>query len=502
MFKGLRLRLTATYIAAALGLVLLMGLGTYGLLRFYFQSDNDGALRYRVALEYDSLGIGLPPELQAAKESWESRQSELADTSALPPGLAKKAQGGQTSATGEEGELTDGGEGPPWKAYPDAELAPLFVLHLDSSGNLVADASSTEGDPPTPVAESQKAATATPDVRTATLTDGSEVRVATYRLPASAVSESQPIAYIQAGRLLADQNRVLSQILLTVLLACGGAAVVVGLVSWYLAGRSLGPAAKAWEQQQIFVANASHELRAPVTLIRASTEYALRQYAATGAVAETPGRETSPDPSMAEVLTDVVTETDHLSRLVDDLLLLSRIDAGKLELETGPLPVAELFSDIGHAFGRLAEEKGVTLQADSDGTVVRADRTRLRQIILILLDNALRYTPPEGAIRLDARAEGRRVIISVADTGAGIAAEDLPHVLDRFYQGGARPDEDRGSGLGLSIAKTLVEAQKGRIDVASRTGEGTRVTLSLPRADSPRRARGSSAGPADQEAAT
>jgi signal transduction histidine kinase len=488
MFRGLRLRLTATYIAAALGLVLLMGLGTYGLLRFYFQSDNDGALRYRVALEYATLGVGLPPELQAAKESWESRHSEVADDSALPPGLAKKTQGSETRTTGEQGESDDGGAGPPWKAYPDAELAPLFVLHLDSSGNLVPEVSLTEGDTPTPVAESQKAAAATPDLRTATLTDGTEVRVATYRLPAAAVSSSQPIAYIQVGRLLDDQNYVLDQILLTVLLACGGAAAVVGLVSWYLAGRSLGPAAKAWEQQQIFVANASHELRAPVTLIRASTEYALRQWATTRTVAEPPGGEPSPDPSLTEVLTDVVTETDHLSRLVDDLLLLSRIDARKLELEIGPLPVAELFSDISHAFGRLAEEKGVTLKVDSDAAIVRADRTRLRQIILILLDNALRYTPPEGVITLDSHIQGRKVVIAVADTGAGIAAEDLPHVLDRFYQGRTPADENRGSGLGLSIAKTLVEAQKGRIDVVSSSGEGTRVTLSLPRVDPPRRA--------------
>ena len=103
---------------------------------------------------------------------------------------------------------------------------------------------------------------------------------------------------------------------------------------------------------------------------------------------------------MVEVLTDVVTETDHLSRLVDDLLLLSRIDAGKLELEITSLPIADLLSEIGHSFGRLAEEKGVTLQTSADASRVRADHTRLRQIILILLDNALRHTPSQGTITL------------------------------------------------------------------------------------------------------
>ncbi len=459
MFKGLRLRLTATYIAAALGLVLLMGLGTYGLLRFYFQSDNDAALRYRVALEYESLGIELPPELEAAKESWGSRHSEMVTASDLPPGLAKKTQGGNTSTTGEAGESDDEGAGPPWGSYPDSELAPQFVLHLDSNGKLIADASVAETEQPTPVVEGYEAATNAPDVRTAALADEREVRVATYRLPTSAVSESQPIAYVQAGRLLVDQNHVLGQILLTVLLACGGAAVVVGVASWYLAGRSLGPARKAWEQQKVFVANASHELRAPVTLIRASTEYALRQCSTTGTVTEPPGGAASPDPGMAEVLTDVVTESDHLSRLVDDLVLLSRIDAGKIDLEVQPLAVNELFSDISRSFGRLAEERGVILQTSSDSSVVRADYTRLRQIILILLDNALRYTPPGGTITLEAQAEGRRVVIAVADTGTGIASEDLPHVFERFYQAGTAQAGNRESGLGLSIAKTLMEAQ-------------------------------------------
>jgi signal transduction histidine kinase len=474
MFKGLRFRLTATYIVAALGLVLLMGLGTYGLLGYYFQSDNDAALQYRVALEYETLGIELPPDLEAAREDWKSRHIYVEAATALPPGQARKAASVGADELGDEG-------GPPWMTYPDSELAPQFVLHLDSNGNLIADASTVEDELPTPIAEGYEAAVEAPDIRTATLADGSDVRVATYPLPASAVSFSQPIAYVQAGRLVADQNHVLGQILLTVLLSCGGAAIVVGLASWYLAGRSLGPARKAWEQQQIFVANASHELRTPVTLIRASAEYALRQYPAKGTVAEASDVGDSPDPSVAEILTDVITESDHLSRLVDDLVLLSRIDAGKIELEIQPLSIEELFSDISRSFGRLAEQKGVTFGSIAGEGAVRADRTRLRQVILILLDNALRHTSSGGTISLGASADGRKVNITVADTGAGIAPEDLPRIFDRFYQARSATCDNRGSGLGLSIAKSLAETLKGRIDIASRLGEGTQVTLSLPR---------------------
>jgi signal transduction histidine kinase len=474
VFNGLRLRLTATYIAAALGLVILMGLGTYGLLHFYFQSDNDAALRYRVALEYDTLGIELPADLQTAKKDWLSRHSEADTESALPPGLAR--------ATPDVEADDRGGGGPPWKTYPDSELAPQFVLHLDSNGALLADAASAEQEPATPIAEGYKAASSAPDVRTATLADGRKVRVATYRLPASAVSSDQPVAYVQAGRLLADQNHVLGQILLTVLLACGGAAITVGLASWYLAGRSLRPAQKAWEQQQVFVANASHELRAPVTLIRASAEYALRECPSADTAQEPAAKQASPGPNIAEVLADVITETDHLSRLVDDLVLLSRIDAGKIELDIRSLAVAELFADISRSFARLADERGVTLNVGSDAVVARADYTRLRQIVLILLDNALQHTPTGGTITLEARAEERRVAICVADTGAGIAPDDLRHVFERFYQARSAAGGRSGSGLGLSIARGMAEALKGELQITSRLGEGTRVTLSLPSA--------------------
>jgi signal transduction histidine kinase len=372
MFNGLRLRLTATYIAAALGLVVLMGLGTYGLLHFYFQSDNDAALRYRVALEYESLGVDLPLDLEAAKKNWQSRHGEVATESALPPGLARKDQEVEPDDSG------DDGAGPPWMTYPDSELAPQFVLHLDARGNLLADLSSSENEPPVPIAEGYAAALIAPDVRTATLADGREVRVATYRLPSSVTSNDQPIAYVQAGRLLADQNHVLGQILLTVLLACGGAAILVGLASWYLAGRSLGPARRAWEQQQVFVANASHEFRAPVTLIRASAEYALRECSAANTAGEPAGVQASPASKVTDVLADVITETDHLSRMVDDLVLLSRADAGKMELDIRSIPLADLFADISRSFGILAAERQVALQTKSDAAVARGDYTRLR----------------------------------------------------------------------------------------------------------------------------
>jgi signal transduction histidine kinase len=481
MFKGLRLRLTATYTLAALGLVLLAGLGTYGLLGYYFQSDNDAALRYRVALEYESLGVALPHDLEAAKANWEASHAETDLTAALPPGLARQTGGSDVDES--EGERG----GPPWADYPDSALAALFVLRLAEDGSVVTSVASA-GDPaPAPIAEGLRSANATPDVRTVSLGGGGEIRVATYRLPSAAVSGTQPIAYVQVGRMLTDQNHLLGEVLIAVLLACAGAAVAVGAASWYLAGRSLRPALEAWDRQQAFVANASHELRTPVTLIRASAEYALKQHKALTRAKSGEGV-VGTDPTIASVFADVLTETDHLGRLVDDLLLLSRIDAGKLELTVTSVPVPDLLEGVGRSFGRLADEKRVTLHTSAEDVSARADPTRLRQVILILLDNALRHTPPHGSISLQARSEGRRVVVVVADTGSGIDPQEVSRVFDRFYQARKADEESAGTGLGLAIAKSLVERQKGRIHITSRLGEGTTVTLQLPRASRASRA--------------
>jgi signal transduction histidine kinase len=241
----------------------------------------------------------------------------------------------------------------------------------------------------------------------------------------------------------------------------------LGAASWWLAGRSLIPTQRAWEQQQTFVANASHELRTPVTLMRASAEVALRGLPA-------------PDVDRRELLEDILHECDHMSRLVEDLLLLSRLDAGRLKLERSAVPLAELLADVQRQTGRLAGEKGVRLSASSPSGIAWGDPTRLRQVLLILLDNALRHTPPGGSITVEAQPQGRHIQIAVADTGTGIAREHLPHVFERFYRADtARGGDGGSSGLGLAIAKGLVEAQGGQIRLGSQPGRGTRVVVTL-----------------------
>jgi signal transduction histidine kinase len=347
----------------------------------------------------------------------------------------------------------------------DGELAAIFVLPLSSDGRLLFDPNPYTP-PITPDTDAVAAAlTLGSDLRTIRTADESSVRLLTYRM-----TRSDGPAVLQMGRILNDQERVLSQ-LLSGLLGLGGVSVVLlGVGSWWLAGRSLHPAQQAWERQQAFIANASHELRAPLTLMRASTEVALRSLP-------------PDDADNRELLGDVVQECDHMTRLVEDLLLLSRLDTGRLKLERSIIDLHDLLGEVQRQVGRLAAARDIQLCLEQTNGSVWGDPTRLRQVLLIVLDNALRYTPPGGTIRVSTMLRRRHVQITVADSGAGIAPEHVTHLFERFYRvDSARGVGNGGAGLGLSIARALVEAQQGWIMITSELGRGTQVTIALPTA--------------------
>ena len=182
-----------------------------------------------------------------------------------------------------------------------------------------------------------------------------------------------------------------------------------------------------------------------------------------------------------QLLDDVLQECDHMNKLVNDLLMLSRLDSGRLILENETISLPEFIQEIHRQLLRLAEQQGVRLELGPLEGAILGDATRIRQVLLILLDNALRNTSPGGVIRLETIPQGRYVHIIVSDTGRGIPAEHLPHVFERFYKVNDTPDsEHRRSGLGLSLARMFVEAQGGRIQIASQEGQGTTVTLRMP----------------------
>ena len=245
-----------------------------------------------------------------------------------------------------------------------------------------------------------------------------------------------------------DQDRVLNQYLIGLVTISVLSTALLGFSSWWLSGRSLGPAQQAWNQQQAFVSNASHELRTPLTFIRATADYALRQ---------------NPETEPAGYLQDILQECDYMNNLVDDLLMLSRLDSHRLELKREVIDLDLLLKEIEGQFSKLTRAKDIALVVNSTEGKLLGDPVRLRQVILILLDNALRFTPPSGKIHLATQETGKQRQIWVSDSGVGIPPEHLNHIFERFYQvEGQGIDDPRNNGLGLSIAKGLIEAQGGR----------------------------------------
>ena len=246
--------------------------------------------------------------------------------------------------------------------------------------------------------------------------------------------------------------------------------------------------AAADRARRAFVANVSHELRTPVAIIQGHLERLLetdpRQAVLAGNDRHGPNLPSAIDPTPTDALATMHQETLTLSRLIDDLFTLARLEETALPVEAAPVRLDELAAEAVEGLRTLAwQQRKVTVQtliARGLPPVV-ADRTRTRQVLNNLLYNALRHTPEGGLIIVDAAAHPNRglVEVSVADTGVGIAPEELVSVFDRFYRGERRQGGD-GTGLGLHIVKQLVEAQRGTVAVASEPGRGTTFRFTLP----------------------
>ncbi|HSB70197.1 MAG TPA: ATP-binding protein [Candidatus Methylomirabilis sp.] len=236
----------------------------------------------------------------------------------------------------------------------------------------------------------------------------------------------------------------------------------------------------AFAQVRNFSSDASHELRTPLTVLKGEIEVALR----------------SPrDPEeYRSVLASALEEVERMSRLVEDLLMLSRADAGALRWERGPVELDRLVEEIAKQGEILGRGRDVRVGIEAlEPLVVQGDEQRLRQLLLNLLDNAVKYTLPGGRVTLSLRQVTSSnpvpiplnpwVEIAVRDTGIGIPAEALPRIFERFYRvDQARGREAGGAGLGLCIAKTIAEAHGGRIEVESTPGTGSTFTVLLPMA--------------------
>ena len=233
----------------------------------------------------------------------------------------------------------------------------------------------------------------------------------------------------------------------------------------------IGRLERAFNQQRRFVADASHELRTPVSVIRSITDVALSQ------------------PSSSEedelVLKEINAESERLGKLINDLLVLARADEGRVQLDHDTVQLDLLASDVVDSMEALAAERGITLiVGELQPATVLGDAARLIQVIMSLVDNALTYTNTGGTVTLSVKATLTHALLVVRDTGIGIAPADQAYIFERFYRTDpARSRAAGGSGLGLSIVAWVVRVHNGEVSVESRPGQGSTFTVMLPLED-------------------
>jgi len=261
------------------------------------------------------------------------------------------------------------------------------------------------------------------------------------------------------------EQRTLST-LLVVLLVGGLAAVALAIAGgWLYAARALVPIRDSLRRQREFAADASHELRTPLTVLRASVDD-LRRHAS------------QPVSAVGTALEDMTAEVDHMTELVDGLLLLARADSGVVELQREEVDLADAAAAALGELTPVAHEHGIQLSLDAQPMVITGDFGRLRQLAVILVDNAIRHAGRPADVRVAVHREGASAVLRVDDSGQGIRAEDRAHVFERFWRGSEAPAG--GLGLGLAIASWIAERHGGSISATERPGGGARFEVRLP----------------------
>lgn len=342
--------------------------------------------------------------------------------------------------------------------------------------------------------------------------EGDGIRLAVQSLTIPQENKSYVIVVSQPLDSLSEELEILRDILLA---AVPVSLVLAGLGGWFLARKSLSPVVvmsesarrigaenlearlpvanprdelgqlaatfnellerlqNSFAQQRQFMADASHELRTPLSVMHTAAEVTL----------EKPQRDES---EYREALAMIDRQTDRLTRIVESMFTLARADAGKRELRKHDFYLDELVTETARAATVLAKRKGVTVEcAEAKETLYRGDEDLLRQMILNLLDNAIKFTPAGGRIHLQLSQNGSGPVITVADTGSGVPAEAQPHIFKRFYRADqARSRSERlngsGAGLGLSIARWIAEAHDGSLTLLQSDHTGSVFAASLP----------------------
>ena len=380
-----------------------------------------------------------------------------------------------------------------------------FVQILDEAGRRSTNLRNV--DIPVSIHTLERAAKGEAVFETVRLRDGSRLRLVTVPI----LEGGRMLGIVQVGSPLEGIEEALNQLLLILLVAVPLVLVVASLGGSFLANKALRPVDEitrtaqrigsgdlsqrislegrlddeigrlvstfnemigrlesSFLQIKRFTADASHELKTPLTVLKGEIEVGLK-------------RQRRPE-EYRRVLASCLEEVDRMSRIVDDLLTLARADMGALQLQKERVDLGEVAEDVWRSLGRMAEEKGLRFTFQGDGEVaVWGDKDRLRQLLVNLVDNALKYTPPGGEVRLRVERDDTLALLTVQDTGEGIPPEDQERVFERFYRvDKARSRQRGGTGLGLSICKWIAEAHGGKISLESEVGKGSTFVVQLP----------------------
>lgn len=307
------------------------------------------------------------------------------------------------------------------------------------------------------------AAAAQRDYRNLEAPDGRELRLYVERFAGG--TGTPYVAAVVADRLELEEEYAslfeafAAAALVALLLVAGGGSLLVR--------KSAEPVERSMEQMRRFMADAAHELRTPITLLRTRAEVA-------GGQEREPARD-------AATLQAIEREAARLGDITGQLLTLARADAGEWPVVRSTLYLDDAIAGAVDSARALADQRRVAVEVGAfDEAKIAGDAALIRQLILIVLDNAIKFTPAGGHVRVDVATQNGRAAVVVTDTGIGIPAEQLPHVFERFYRGDGARRQVEGAGLGLAIARWIADVHGAQIAIASPPGRGTQVTVTFP----------------------
>lgn len=490
---GIRVQLTVWYTVISAVLIFLCGVAFYASLQASFASNLDVALQMRAQQVTEGVSdvngkiavqhlVDELPELDAT--------AALIDSFDDQTGIAVK---GNQERVGK-------------RPVPIRASSSIFVRVLDRTGKTIYTSSTFNTLSVPRQSVTQPLRRGIPWRGTISSASGQSVRLYSTVL----MNHTTIVGVVQVGQSLAGLNTRLQHIILGLLLGTPFILLLSAFVSYWLAGRAFRPIhrlahtvheieakdlhqrvpvpkardevqefalifnqmierlERAFVQQRRFVADASHELRTPVTAIRSITEVALSQ--------------PSSSEDYVNVLSEVNAEAERLGRLINDLLALARADEGQVQFDADSVRLDLLAADAVESLEPLAIERNITLGIQTlEAAVVRGDAARLIQVIIGLIDNALTYTNAGGSVTVSVGVHDADAYLIVQDTGIGIAHEDMEHIFERFYR--ADPARSRvagGCGLGLAIVDWIVHAHGGKVTVKSQVGKGSMFTVVLP----------------------